>query len=70
MEPNELVCVCTLKDAAVAELIKNDLQRNGIDCRIGDQRQAGLTGVLDVEVNVRREDVAAARKLLEAHGVI
>jgi hypothetical protein len=51
-----LVTVYRVADSVTAELIRNSLRDEGIPCELGGERQAGFTGVLDVEVIVRRED--------------
>ncbi len=64
---DELVRACTLTDATKAEILRNALEDEGIDCMIDGENQAGLTGVLDIHLLVRADDLERARAFLEEH---
>lgn len=67
MDPNELVTVYTLTDANRAELIKAELQAQGISCRIDGENQAGLSHVLEIGILVRASQADEARRFIEQH---
>ncbi len=62
--PDDLVVLCRTRDALQAELIRRALGDEPIACQISGSHQAGLTGILDVEVLVRSEDLPAAQAVL------
>lgn len=64
MDANELVTVYTLSDPYRAEIIKDVLQSEGIRCELGGEGQAGLTGLLDIDVLVRAVDADRAEKII------
>ena len=64
MDRQDLVTVYTVNNPAEAELIRSALETVGIDCSIGGEGQAGLTGVLTIDILVHAEDVSKARKHL------
>jgi Putative prokaryotic signal transducing protein len=64
MDDQDLVSVCTVKNLAEAEIIRGALQSAGIACQIGGMTQAGLAGVLEIDVLTHVSDVKKARKLL------
>lgn len=63
--PDDLVVLCRTRDALQAELIRRALGDEPIACQISGSHQAGLTGILDVEVLVRSADLTAAQAVLE-----
>jgi hypothetical protein len=67
MTTEELVTVYTLKSPIQAEVIKNALESEGIQCHLDGESQAGLTGIFDIEVQVKSTDAARARELIESH---
>jgi hypothetical protein len=67
MEELDLVPVYTVKNPAMAEIIKNALAEEGIDCTLDNESQAGLTGIFDIRVMVRADDADRARELIESH---
>ena len=67
MEDLDLVDVYTLKNPAMAEIIKNALEAEGIPCRLDNKSQAGLTGIFDIQVLVRAADADRARELIQTH---
>lgn len=67
MEDLDLVDVYTLKNPAIAEIIKNALEAEGIPCRLDNESQAGLTGIFDIQVLVRAADADRARELIQTH---
>ena len=67
MQDLDLVDVYTLKNPAMAEIIRNALEAEDIPCRLDNESQAGLTGIFDIQVLVRAEDAERARELIETH---
>jgi hypothetical protein len=67
LDPNEVVRVYTTNDAYHAEIIANSLRTEGIACRVGDVRQAGLTGVFEVDLYCREKDADQAVKFIREH---
>ena len=64
MDDQDLVTVCTVQNLAEAEIIRGALQSAGIACQIGGMSQAGLAGVLEIDVLAHASDTKKARKLL------
>ena len=64
MESEDLVSVFTVKNPTEAEMVRNALKAVGIACEIGGEGQAGLAGVLEIDVLVHANDVGAARRYL------
>ena len=64
MEPDDLVSVCTVNNPTEAEMIRNSLRSVGIACEIGGSGQAGLSGILEIQVLTHESDAANARKHL------
>ena len=65
MDPNELVAIYSVTNPVKAEIIKNALEDEGIECAIGNETQAGFTGVLDIRILVRASDADRAKELIE-----
>ena len=65
-----LVTIATTTQSAVAEVIKLRLEANDIMCEIGNESQAGFAGVLKIEIIVREQDVAAAKKIIEEENLL
>lgn len=67
--PDELVTVYTVANPMEAEIIKAELRNEGIDCWIGNEEQAALTGLTAMEIDImtRAEDAPRARKILLQH---
>lgn len=65
VENQDLVTVCTVTSAAEAEIIRGALESIGINCSIGGEGQAGLAGVLEIDVCTPIEDADRARKHLK-----
>jgi Putative prokaryotic signal transducing protein len=64
MDSEDLVTLCTVQNPTEAELIRSALEAVGIACMIGGESQAGLVGVLAIDVLVHASDEEAARKHL------
>lgn len=64
-----LVTVYTVNDPVTAELIKNQLEEEGISCEIGGEHQGGFTGTLAVDIIVRESDVDRAKEIIDEHHV-
>ena len=64
MEPEDLVTVCTVNSPTEAELIRSALQSIGIACQIGGESQAGLAGILQIDVLIHASDEEKAREHL------
>jgi hypothetical protein len=60
----DVVSICTVKSPAEAEIIRGALESVGIACVIGGYSQAGLAGVLEIDVLTPIEDADRARKHL------
>ncbi len=67
MNHEELVTIYTVQDAMKAEIIRNYLESEGIPCRLGNESQAGFTGIFQVDLLVRAEDSDRAQKLIRQH---
>ena len=63
-DPHELVRVYTVQEPTLAELIRQELSAEGIRCEISGENQAGLTGLLKIEMFVPAVDAERARALL------
>jgi len=66
-DPHELVTVYTVKEPTLAELLKRELAMEGIRCEVSGENQAGLAGVLNIDLLVQAVDVDRARKFLAQH---
>lgn len=64
MDDQDLVSVFTVQSPTEAEIIRAALQSAGIACQIGGARQAGLSGMLQIDVLTHVSDTKKARKLL------
>jgi hypothetical protein len=64
MDSEDLVTVYTVNSAAEAEIVRNAFKAEGIPCEIGGETQAGLTGVLEIDILTHVSDADRARKLL------
>jgi hypothetical protein len=64
MDAQDLVPVYTVQSPAEAEIIRNAFKSDGIACEIGGESQAGLAGVLSIDILVHASDVDKARKCL------
>jgi hypothetical protein len=67
MDPDALVSVCTLTEPTRAELIRAELDAEGIDCVVSGDNQAGLAGVLRIDVMVNARDADRAREFIADH---
>jgi hypothetical protein len=67
MEPHDLVTVYSVNNPTHAEIIRNFLQREGIACELGGEKQMGLTGIMQIDILVRAEDADRAGKLIAQH---
>ena len=67
MQPDEMVSVYSLKSPTEAEVIRVALESQGIRCHLSGEGQAGLTGIIDIEVMVRAADEDQARAILESY---
>jgi hypothetical protein len=66
-DPDELVTVYTAREPTLAELIRTELEAEGIPCEVSGENQAGLAGVLKIDVLVRAADANRARTFIEEH---
>ena len=66
-DPADLVRIYTLHDAGLADIIANALRDEGIPCTVGDELQAGLTGIFEVDLYVRSIDAERARAFITKH---
>jgi Putative prokaryotic signal transducing protein len=65
MDPENLVSVCTVNNPTEAEIIRGSLESVGIACQIGGESQAGLAGVLEIQILTHESDAVEARKYLD-----
>lgn len=61
MEPEDLVSVFTVTSPAEAEIVRSSLESVGIPCQIGGETQAGLAGILEIDVLTHADDAEKAR---------
>ena len=66
MDAEEPVEVYSVTDPTLAELIRNALEEDGIVCEISGETQAGLSGVLDIQIMARAIDADRARRICQA----
>ena len=67
MDANELIRVYTVNEPTHAELIRAELQSEGIACEVSGENQAGFAGVLTIEILVRAKDHDRAHAFIEEH---
>ena len=67
MDVNEPVVVYTTNNLAEAEILKNVLEAEGINCDLDGENQGGFAGVIGVRILVRAWDVERARQALASH---
>jgi hypothetical protein len=67
MQDLDLVDVYTVRNPAIAEIIKNALEAEEIPCQLDNESQAGMTGIFDIQVLVRAADADRARELIQTH---
>jgi hypothetical protein len=67
VDPDELVTIYTAREPTLAELIRNELEAEGIRCEVSGENQGGLAGVLNVDVLVRACDADRARLFIKEH---
>lgn len=67
MDAHEFVTVYSVTDVNQAELIKAELQTECITCRLSGENQAGLSGILEIEIMVQAVDADAARRFIKRH---
>ena len=67
MDANEPVVVHTTNSLSEAEILKNVLEGEGIECELDGENQGGFAGVLDVRILVRAWDEERARQVLASH---
>ena len=61
MDRKDLVTVMTVQNPMKAEIIRAALQSAGIPCEIGGESQAGLAGVLGIDLMTQVGDLDRAR---------
>jgi len=64
MDAEEPVQVYTVTDPTVAEMIRNALQEDGIVCEISGETQAGLSGILEIQIMTRAIDADRAQRII------
>ena len=64
-DKEDLVSVYTVNSAPEAEIVRASLESVGIPCQIGGESQAGLAGVLEIDILTHVSDVEKARKHLK-----
>lgn len=63
-DPHELVTVYTVQEPTLAELLRQELAAEGIRCEVSGENQAGLSGLLRIDLLVQAMDADRARRLL------
>lgn len=66
-DPHELVKVYTVNEPTLAELLRQELAMEGIKCEIGGENQAGLAGVLNIDLLVEAVNADRAKKFIAQH---
>jgi hypothetical protein len=66
-DPHELVTVYSVHEPTLAELLRQELATEGIRCEISGENQAGLAGVLKIDLLVQAVDADRARTFLAQH---
>ena len=61
----ELVSISTVYDSTTAEIIRLQLENEGIRCVIDGELQAGLAGALPIHVQVDKPDADRAREIVQ-----
>ncbi len=64
MDNEDLISVYTVTTATEAEIVCNTLKSVGIAAVIGGESQAGLAGVLSIDILTHVSDAEAARKYM------
>ncbi len=64
---DKIVSIYSLSDPYEAELIKNTLEDNGIQCSLDGQTQGGFVGVVNIGVLVKEVDAERAIELIRQH---
>ncbi len=70
MKHDDVMVLCTVHDPVLAEIIRNDLEANGIQAQVsGDNFSAQLPGnpMQEVEIMVKAADAGRAKKLVDKH---
>jgi len=62
--PDQLVPIFRSHESWQAEIVRDVLRDHGVDCEISGGFQAGLTGVLEVQLLVRAADKRHAEQIL------
>jgi hypothetical protein len=65
-DPHELVTVYTVQEPTLAELLRQELAAEGIRCQVSGENQAGLSGLLRIDLLVQAMDSERARQILSA----
>ncbi len=64
MEHEDLVSVYTVQSPAEAEIVRSSLESIGVTCVIGGESQAGLAGVLEIDILTPADEADKARNHL------
>lgn len=70
MKNDDLIVIATVHDPMLAEIMRNDLQANGIACEVsGTNFSAQLPGnpLQEVQLLIKAEDAGRAKQILEKH---
>ena len=66
-KPYDILTVYTTDNANEAEVVRAALHGEGIKCEVGGETQAGLAGIIEIQLLVRAEAFDRARAFLERH---
>jgi hypothetical protein len=64
MDSEDLVSIYTVKSATEAEIVCNALKSVGIAAQVGGETQAGLAGVLEIDILTHASQAHEAKKYL------
>ncbi len=66
-DPDSIVSVYSVMEPTRAEFLRVQLEQAGIECEVGGESQAGLTGTTRIDLLVRQRDAARAREIITEH---
>src|SRR5262249_52930167 len=67
VDPDEIVTIYRTGNAALASILADALNDEGIQARIDSPNQAALPGVIDSNVLIKAKDVDRAIKIINEH---
>ena len=70
MKHDDVIVLCTVHDPVLAEIIRNDLEANGIISQLSGSNFSAQwpdSPMQEVEILVKADDAGKAKKLVEKH---